>query len=298
MSVNAHAIAEEGVVYVNGAYSSAEEARVSPFDRAYLFGDGVYEVVSVLDGKLVDFAAHIARLDKSLSALSIPKPLGDAAILEMMRRLTRENNVTEGLIYMQISRGVAPRSFDWPEQPTPSLFAFAQKKSVIDSPAAAQGVSVAFGEDRRWKRRDIKTINLLPASWAKAEAAAKGADDVWMVEPGPDGRDYVTEGSSNNAYIVDQAGQVITRNLSSDILHGVTRATALAEAANAGIELVERPFTPEEALAAREAFVTSATAFVTPVVRIEDRMVGDGLPGPITRRIRDLYIDAARSTAM
>ncbi|MCI4665242.1 MAG: D-amino-acid transaminase [Neomegalonema sp.] len=294
----ATALAGQGIVYLDGAYMPAAEARVSPFDRAYLFGDGVYEVVTVLDRKLIDFPAHITRLERSLAALSLRKPIADASLLEMMRRLVRENDLTEGLIYMQISRGVAPRSFDWPEGAAPVLFAFAVNKPCLDTPASRNGVSVMFGEDRRWKRRDIKTINLLPASWAKAEAAEQGADDVWMVERGPDGRDYVTEGSSNNAWIVDADGRVITRALSTDILHGVTRATALAAAKADGITLVERAFTPAEAQAAAEAFVTSASAFVLPVVKIDGKIIGDGAPGPVTKKIRALYLEAARRSAM
>ncbi len=287
-----------GDVYLDGDFLPAAEARVSPFDRGYLFGDGVYEVVPVIDGKLVDFAAHIARLDRSLQALSIPKPLDDDALLAMMRALLARNRVAEGVVYMQITRGVAPRDFDWPTTPAPTLFAFAKEKPLIASPLAATGVSVAFVEDRRWKRRDIKTIALLPASWAKAEATARGADDAWMVEPGPDGRDYVTEGSSNNAFIVDGAGRIVSRPLSTSILHGVTRAALAALMRAEGVAFVERPFTPDEATAAREAFITSASSLVTPVVRIEGRPIGDGAPGPISTRLRALYIEAARRSAI
>lgn len=292
------AIADLGVVYLDGQFLPAAQARVSPFDRGYLFGDGVYEVVTVIDGKLVDVPGHMARLDRSLSALSLPRPLDDDGLLAMMRELVQRNAVVEGKLYFQITRGVAARSFDWPAAPKAVLFAFLENRPVLDTAAAENGVSIAFVEDRRWKRRDIKTINLLPASWAKAEAAAKGADDAWMVEPGPDGKEYVTEGSSNNAFIVNEAGEIVTRGLSNAILHGVTRAAIAALCAETGQPFIERPFTPEEALSAREAFVTSASAMVSPIVKIEGTTIGDGAPGPITKRMRALYIEAARANAI
>lgn len=298
MNIDASASLASGEVYVDGAYLPAAEARVSPFDRGYLFGDGVYEVASVIGGKLIDFPAHMARLERSLAALSLPRPLDDAGILEMMRALIARNRVEEGLLYMQITRGVAPRSFDWPEQPKPVLFAFLQERPLIETEAAARGLTVALVEDRRWRRRDIKTITLLPASWAKVEATLRGADEAWMVEPDATGAPLVTEGSSNNAFIVDAEGRVISRPLSNSILHGVTRAALTELMAREGVAFIERPFTPEEALGAREAFVTSASLLVTPVVRIDEQPIGDGAPGPITRRLREIYIETALRNAI
>ncbi|MEL6317990.1 MAG: D-amino-acid transaminase, partial [Pseudomonadota bacterium] len=251
------------LVYVNGEFVSEEAARVSVFDRGFLFGDGVYEVSSVLDGKLIDNPAHLARLDRSLAALSLPRPASDAEILAIQRKLIAKNDLTEGVVYLQVTRGPADRSFDWPERPEPSLVMFTQAKAIRSNPKAEEGVAVVTLPDLRWRRRDIKTINLLPASWAKHLAAAQGADDTWMVEDG-----LVTEGSSNNAFIVKD-GVVRTRALSEDILHGITRAATLKLAAETGARLEERAFSVAEAQGADEAFVTSASAFVTPVVRID-----------------------------
>ncbi|MEM9726110.1 MAG: D-amino-acid transaminase [Pseudomonadota bacterium] len=286
------------VVYVNGAYAPAAEAMVSVFDRGFLFGDGVYEVSSVLEGGLVDNAAHMARLRRSLEALSIPSPGRDAEIEAMQRTLIARNQLVEGVVYLQVSRGVAERSFDWPSAETPpSLIAFTQAKRIIDDPVAQRGLAVACVPDLRWKRRDIKTVNLLPASWAKMQARAAGADDAWMVEADDDGVERVTEGSSNNAYIVTTAGEILTRPRSNAILHGITRRAVLRLVEAEGLQLTERAFTVAEARAAAEAFVTSASTFVTPVTRLDGAPLGDGAPGPITRRLRALYIEMARAEA-
>ncbi len=285
------------VVYVDGAFHPAADARISVFDRSFLFGDGVYEVSSVLDGKLVDNAAHLARLARSLAALEIPPPASDAEIVAAQRALIARNGLVEGVLYLQVSRGPAERSFDFPAEPRPSLVMFTQAKPVIDNPKATAGLSVALLPDLRWRRRDIKTVNLLPASWTKHLAAKAGADDAWMVERDADGVDRVTEGTSNNAYIVTRDGVVVTRSLGSEILHGITRKAVLRLADEAGIRVEERAFTPEEARAAAEAFVTSASAFVLPVTAIDGEPVGDGAPGPIARRLRALYIAMARAEA-
>lgn len=286
------------IVYVNGAYLPEEEAKISVFDRGFLFGDGVYEVSAVLDGRLLDNAAHLRRLHRSLAALSIPAPASDVEITAMQHALIERNHMQEGAVYLQVNRGVAERSFDWPESATPSLVAFTQAAALREDPKAARGISIAFIPDLRWKRRDIKTVNLLPASWAKAQAAARGADDAWMVEAGPDGIEYVTEGSSNNAYIVTTEGVIVTRHLSDEILHGVTRKAVLRLAAETELSVEERAFTPVEARAAQEAFITSARALVTPVTVMEGAPVGDGVPGPIARRLRALYIETALAEAV
>ncbi len=281
------------IVYVNGAYVPEEDAKISVFDRGFLMGDGVYEVSSVLHGRLIDNPAHLTRLRRSLDALSIPSPTTDAEIEAAQHELIRRNHLAEGLVYLQVTRGPADRSFDWPEDPTPSLVLFTQAKPILNNRAAREGISVALVPDLRWKRRDIKTTTLLAASWAKMQARAAGADDAWMVEPGADGVDRITEGSSNNVYILTADGVIMTRNLGADILPGITRRAVMKLAAEAGIHIDERGFTPDEAKSATEAFISSATGLVTPVVRIDGVSIGEGRPGPIAMRLRELYIAEA-----
>lgn len=281
------------IVYVNGAYVPEEEARISVFDRGFLFADGVYEVTSVLDGKLIDYAGHAARLERSMQELDMPRPEGLEDLLEIHRSLVAQNAVTEGLVYLQITRGAADRDFAWSAEARASMVLFTQSKTIADSPAAATGLRVISQPDLRWGRRDIKTVQLLYPSMAKMAARAAGADDAWMIEDG-----LVTEGTSNNAYIVTAAGRIVTRHLGHEILHGITRAAVLRLAREAQIEVEERAFTLEEAQSAREAFVTSASAFVMPVVEIDGQPVGAGTPGPISRRLREIYLDEARKTAV
>ncbi len=279
-------------VYVNGDYVPEQDAKISVFDRGFLFADGVYEVTSVLDRRLVDFAGHMARLDRSLSELDMPSPATHAEIEAIHRRLIEENDLTEGLIYLQVTRGAADRDFLYPEEPKPSLVLFTQSKPLIETAAAANGLRIAFVDDIRWGRRDIKTVQLLAPSMCKMAARAEGADDAWMVEDG-----HVTESTSSNAYIVTKGGRIVTRNLSNSILHGITRAAVLRLAREAQMEVEERPFTPEEAQGAAEAFVTAASSFVTPVVEIAGRTLGDGTPGPVARRLREIYIEEALANA-
>ncbi|MEO1293095.1 MAG: D-amino-acid transaminase [Pseudomonadota bacterium] len=279
-------------VYVNGEYLPEDAAKISIFDRGFLFGDGVYEVSSVLDGRLIDNAAHLIRLQRSLDALSLPRPASDEEIVAIQNELIDRNQLSEGVVYLQVTRGAADRDFNWPEEPRPSLVLFTQQKAIRQNPAAAEGIAVATVPDLRWKRRDIKTVNLLPASWAKEQARAAGAQDAWMVEDG-----HVTEGSSNNTFIVTSDGTLVTRQLSTDILHGITRHAVMKLAAEIQLRIEERPFTPEEAKAAREAFATSASSFVMPVVEIDGQTIGDGTPGPIAQRLRTLYIETALEAA-
>jgi D-alanine transaminase len=279
------------IVYVNGAYLPEEEATVSVFDRGFLFADGVYEVTSVLDGKLVDFAGHAARLRRSLAELDMAAPASEAELLEIHRELVARNGLEEGLIYLQVTRGAADRDFGWPEGLAPTLVLFTQSKRLLDSPAADTGITVISIPDRRWGRRDIKTVQLLYPAMGKMMAKAAGADDAWMVEDGA-----VTEGTSNNAYIVT-GGRIVTRHLGEEILHGITRAAVLKFAREAQMEVEERPFTLAEAQAADEAFVTSASTFVTPVVEIDGVQVGGGAPGPVARRLREIYLDESRKAA-
>ena len=279
-------------VYVNGAFVDEADARVSVFDRAFLFADGVYEVSAVIGGQLVDNAAHLARLERSLGELQMALPCGREELVGIQRELVARNALEEGCVYLQITRGTADRDFKFPRNVEPTLIMFTQARALLDDPVAARGLSVITLPDMRWKRRDIKTVGLLAASMAKQRAADAGADDAWMVEDG-----LVTEGTSNNAWIVTAGGNLVTRQLGNEILHGITRAAVLELSRSEGVAVEERSFSVEEAKAAAEAFVTSATAFVCPVVRIDGQVIGDGAPGPLTVKLRKLYIDMARAGA-
>ena len=280
------------IVYVNGRFVREAEAHVSVFDRGFLFGDGVYEVSAVLDGGLVDNAAHLARLERSLGELGMVSPAAPDEIARAQKELVTRNDLDEGIVYLQITRGPADRDFAWPAEPKPTLVMFTQKKALVDNPLAAKGIEVVTVPELRWQRRDVKTVGLLAASMAKQAALDAGADDAWMVEDG-----FVTEGSSSNAWIVTDGGVVVTRHLGSEILHGITRSVVLKLARERQIAIEERPFTVEEAKSAAEAFITSASTFVLPVVGIDGETVGDGTPGPITRRLREIYIESARAGA-
>jgi D-alanine transaminase len=283
-------------VYVNGEYLPETEAKVSIFDRSFLMADGVYEVTSVLGGKLIDFDGHVARLERSLTELDMQKPEAFDDLLEIHRKLVELNEIDEGMIYLQVSRGSAgDRDFVFPDPEVvkPTLVLFTQSKpGLADSPAAKKGIKVISIDDIRWGRRDIKTVQLLYPSMGKMMAKKAGCDDAWMVEDG-----FVTEGTSNNAYIV-KGGTIITRHLSNDILHGITRAAVLRFAREAQMSVEERPFTIDEAKAADEAFVTSASTFVFPVVEIDGTALGDGTPGPVARRLREIYLEESRKAAI
>lgn len=278
------------IVYVNGEYLPEEEAKISVFDRGFLFADGIYEVSSVIEGKPIDNAAHIARMHRSLGELQMEAPVSDDELLAIQAEVIQRNDLKEGLVYWQVTRGAADRDFNFPEGATPSLVMFTQTKTLLDSSAAKTGISVISQPDIRWLRRDIKTVQLLAAALAKQAAKDAGAGDAWLVEDG-----FVTEGSSNNAYIVTKQGTIVTRQLSNDILPGITRASVLRLAREAQMRVEERPFTIEEAQDAAEAFYTSASSFVMPVVRIDGVEIGDGAPGPVATRLREIYIEAARA---
>ncbi|MGI3185829.1 D-amino-acid transaminase [Nioella aestuarii] len=283
-------------VYVNGEYLPENEAKVSIFDRGFLFADGVYEVTSVLGGKLIDFAGHAKRLERSLNELEMANPISTEDLLEVHRQLVERNGITDGLIYLQITRGApADRDFAFPPEDTaPTIVLFTQNKpGLADAPQAKVGMKVISVEDLRWGRRDIKTVQLLYPSLGKMAAKKAGCDDAWMVEDG-----FVTEGTSNNAYIVTKDGTIVTRQLSNDILHGITRAAVLRFAREAQMKVEERPFTIEEAQDAAEAFVTSASAFVMPVVEIDGQPVGTGKVGNIAPRIREIYLEEMRKAAV
>ncbi|MFY9352333.1 MAG: D-amino-acid transaminase [Sphingobium sp.] len=281
------------IAFLNDAFLPLEEARISPLDRGFLFADGIYEVAAVLDGKLVDSASHLARLERSTAAIGIALPLTLARIEDVQKELVKRNNVSEGLVYLQITRGAdKSRDFLAPAQLTPTLFLFVQDRPVIDVPAARAGIAVATVPDLRWQRRDIKSVGLLAQVMAKQAAQEAGAQEAWMVEDG-----FVTEGASSTAFILTDEG-IITRAYDQSVLAGCTGTALMALAAERGTQIVRRAFTVAEAQAAREAFITSASTFCQAVVRIDGQPVGDGVPGPVAMRLRDLYIDFARQTAV
>ena len=283
-------------VYLNGAYVQEEDAKISIFDRGFLMADGVYEVTSVIDGKLIDFDGHTARLDRSLRELDMENPISRDDLLEAHRELVRLNAINEGLVYLQITRG-APNDRDFvfpdPDETPQTIVMFTQNKpGLAENPTAKKGIKIISIEDIRWGRRDIKTVQLLYPSMGKMMAKKQGADDAWMVEDGA-----VTEGTSNNAYIVKD-GKIITRALSNDILHGITRAAVLRFAQEAQMEVIERDFTIAEAQEADEAFITSASTFVMPVVEIDSQPLGTGAPGPLVTRLREIYLEESLKRAI
>jgi D-alanine transaminase len=282
-------------VYLNGDYLPETEARVSIFDRGFLMADGVYEVTSVLGGKLIDFGGHCVRLARSLSELEMQNPHTEAEWLAIHRALVEKNGIVDGMIYLQVTRGnPGDRDFAYPSVDTkPTVVLFTQNKpGLAENPQAKTGYRVISIPDIRWGRRDIKTVQLLYPSMGKMAAKKAGVDDSWFVEDGA-----VTEGTSNNAYII-KGNRIITRQLSSDILHGITRAAVLRFAAEAQMEVEERPFTIAEAQGADEAFITSASAFVMPVVEIDGAAVGTGKVGAIVPRLREIYLDEMRKAAI
>ena len=283
-------------VYVNGTYVPEGEARVSVFDRGFLMADGVYEVTSVLGGRLVDFDGHVRRLERSLTELDMTMPMPAEALLRMHRELVARNGIDEGMVYLQVTRGnPGDRSFVFPDPATTpqTVVAFTQDiPDLADAPAAKVGFRVISIPDIRWRRRDIKTVQLLYPSLGKMMAKKAGADDGWFVEDG-----FVTEGTSNNAWIV-KGNRIVTRALSPDILHGITRAAVLRFAEAAQFVIEERSFTIDEARAADEAFSTAASIFVMPVVEIDGAKVGTGRPGPVATRLREIYIDEMRKAAV
>lgn len=283
------------IVHVNGENLPEAEARVSVFDRGFLMADGVYEVTSVLGGRLIDFAGHCRRLARSLGELEMTNPHSDAEWLELHRQMVVLNGLEDGMIYLQVTRGnPGDRDFVYPgPEVAPTVVLFTQSKpGLADNPAAKTGWRVISIPDLRWDRRDIKTVQLLYPSMGKMAARKAGVDDAWFVQDG-----LVTEGTSNNAYLV-KGGRIITRPLSSDILHGITRVAILRLAAEAQMEVEERAFTVPEAQGADEAFITSASAFVMPVVEIDGAALGTGKPGPVVARLREIYLEEMRRTAI
>jgi D-alanine transaminase len=272
-------------VYVNGTFFAQEDARVSVFDRGFLFGDGVYEVIPVLNGRIVETAHAMERLNRSLGEIGMAWPCSQDAFKRVLEDLRQRNQLQEGYIYLQVTRGVAERDFAFPASIPTTFVAWTAVKKLIENPLAATGVKVVTVPDLRWKRRDIKSINLLAQCIAKQEAASRGAFEGWMTEDG-----VVTEGASSSAYIVKN-NTIITRALSNAILPGIRRKVILKMAREHNMALVERPFTVDEALAADEAFMSSATTLVMPIVEIDGKPVADGRPGAVTLKLRAMYVE-------
>lgn len=276
------------IVYVNGDFVPENEGKISIFDRGFLFADGVYEVTAVINGKLVDYDPHMQRLERSLNELRMGWPCSKDELKAMHLEMVKRNDLREGIIYMQVTRGAADRDFKFPKEAKPTLIAFTQAMSLVDNPNARTGVKAISIPDIRWARRDIKTVMLLASVLGKQAAYEQGANEGWMVEDG-----FVTEGTSSNAYIV-KGNKVITRGLSNSILAGCTRRSLFRLAAEHGIEIEERTFTMDEAYAADEAFLTSASQFVMPIVEIDGKRIGGGQPGPVVRKLREVFLEETR----
>jgi D-alanine transaminase len=281
------------VAYVNGRYVPHREAAVHVEDRGYQFADGVYEVTSVRNGHLVDEDLHLKRLDRSLRELRIKRPMSDAALRFVTREVLRRNRVRDGIVYLQITRGVAPRDHAFPKNAEPSVVVTARRNRGPAPKPAAEGVKVISIPDQRWARCDIKSVSLLPNILGKQMAKEAGAYEAWQI----DREGNVTEGTSSNAWIVTASGEVVTRQADTGILNGVTRLAVLDIIQREGLTFVERPFSLAEAKGAREAFVTSTSSLVTPVTQIDDQVVGDGKPGPLAGKLRAYYLEHAAQPA-
>jgi D-alanine transaminase len=284
------------IAYVNGRFLPHREASVHIEDRGYQLADAVYEVWSLFDGRLADAEGHFARLGRSLSELRIAAPMSRAALTLVLKEAIRRNRVKDGFVYLQVSRGVAPRDHAFPTQAVPPSVVITVRgldRAAVEAKAAL-GVSVVTTPENRWGRCDIKTVGLLPNAMAKQAAREAGAAEAWFV----DQLGFVTEGASSNAWILDRNGVLRTRDTNANILRGITRHSLIEVIREAGLKLEERPFTPDEARAAKEAFITGAAALVTPVVSVDGRPVGDGAVGSVTSRLRRLYIERAKATAI
>jgi D-alanine transaminase len=285
----------EPIAYVNGAFVPLSEAKVSVLDRGFLFADGIYEVAAVLDGKLIDNASHLARLQRSVGEIALPLPESLERIEAIQKELVKRNNLVNGMVYLEVTRGAdSGRDFAFPKADVkPTLIMFTSVKDIVNAPSAKTGISVITVPDLRWARRDIKSVALLAQVLAKQAAAEANAGEAWMVEDGK-----VTEGGSSSCFILTQDDVIVTRQNGSAILPGCTRKAVVKLAEERQLRVEERAFSVEEALAAKEAFVTSATVFVQAVVSIDGKKVGNGKPGPMTDRLREIYVDFARATAV
>jgi D-alanine transaminase len=283
------------IAYVNGSFVPLSEAKVSILDRGFLFADGIYEVSAVLDGKLVDNASHLARLERSVGEISLKLPETVARITELQKELIARNQLESGLVYLEVTRGAdVGRDFAFPKGDVrPTLIMFTSVKDIIGAASAKTGIAVITVPDIRWARRDIKSVALLAQVLAKQAAAQAGAGEAWMIEDG-----LVTEGGSSSAFILTQDDVLVTRQNGSEILPGCTRKAVVKLAEERQLRVEERAFSVDEALRAKEAFITSASSFVQAVVSIDGKKVGEGRPGPMTNRLREIYVDFARATAV
>jgi D-alanine transaminase len=282
------------IAYVNGSFVPLAEAKVSILDRGFLFADGIYEVSAVLDGKLVDNASHLARLQRSVGEISLALPETTERIYEIQKELIARNNLVNGMVYLEVTRGADNgRDFAFPKGVRPTLVMFTAVKDIVNAQSAKSGINVITVPDIRWARRDIKSVALLAQVLAKQAAAEAGAGEAWMIENGK-----VTEGGSSSAFILTQDDVIVTRQNGSEILPGCTRRAVVRLAEERQLRIEERAFSIDEALTAKEAFITSATVFVQPIVSIDGKKVADGKPGPVTNRLREIYIDFARATSV
>jgi D-alanine transaminase len=283
----------DSIAYVNGSFVPLQEAKVSILDRGFLFADGIYEVSAVLDGRLVDNDSHLARLQRSVGEISLALPESIERIIEIQKELIARNKLDAGLVYLEVTRGADKgRDFAFPKGVTPTLIMFTSVKDIVNAASARTGIGVITVPDIRWTRRDIKSVALLAQVLAKQAAAEAGAGEAWMIEDGK-----VTEGGSSSAFILTQDDVIVTRQNGSEILPGCTRKAVVKLAEERQLRIEERAFSVDEALKAKEAFITSASSFVQAVVSIDGKRVADGKPGPMTNRLRDIYIDFARATA-
>jgi D-alanine transaminase len=282
------------IAYVNGSFMPLADAKVSVLDRGFLFADGIYEVAAVLDGKLIDNASHLARLERSVGEIALALPETLVRIQQIQKELIARNNLVNGMVYLQVTRGAdAGRDFAFPKDDVkPTLIMFTTVKDIVNAPSAKTGIAVITVPDIRWTRRDIKSVALLAQVLAKQAAAAAGAGEAWMIEDG-----MVTEGGSSSAFILTKDDVLVTRQNGNEILPGCTRKAVVALAEERQLRVEERPFSVQEVLAAKEAFTTSATLFVQAVVSIDGKPVANGKPGPMTERLREIYVDFARATA-
>ena len=282
------------IAYVNGLFVPLADAKVSILDRGFLFADGIYEVAAVLEGRLIDNASHLARLERSVGEIELALPETTARIQEIQQELIKRNNLVSGMVYLEVTRGAdTGRDFAFPKGVKPTLIMFTSTKDIINAPSAKTGINVITVPDLRWTRRDIKSVALLAQVLAKQAAAVAGAGEAWMIEDGK-----VTERGSSSCFILTQDDVIVTRQNGSAILPGCTRKAVVALAEERQLRVEERAFSVEEALAAKEAFVTSASVFVQAVVSIDGKKVADGKPGPITNRLREIYVEFAKATAV
>jgi D-alanine transaminase len=281
------------IAYVNGSFVPLTEAKVSVLDRGFLFADGIYEVSAVIGGKLIDNASHLARLERSVGEIALELPVTLDRIREIQKELISRNDLDSGLVYIQVTRGAdTGRDFKFPKGIPSTLIMFTSVKDIVNAPSAKTGIAVITMPDIRWGRRDIKSVGLLAQVLAKQAAAEAGAGEAWMIEDG-----VVTEGGSSSAFILTQDDILVTRQNSSSILPGCTRKAVVALAEERQLRVEERPFSVQEALTAKEAFITSASTFVQAVTSIDGKPVGGGKPGPMAQRLREIYVDFARATA-